>query len=417
MAIKTLKLNSMQVGSAKPKDKEYSLSDGDGLYLRVRKSGTKQWIFNYYHPITKKKKNISYGSYPDITLAKARSLAENDRKLLKNKQCPKEVKDSIHLQALKEYETTFESVAAEWLALHEKKVAPTTYKKIHRYFEKDVLPFIGKYPVTQITAPLGISIIKKVSGRGSYEIARKVSRAMNQVMNYAVNTGYVPHNPLIGIKEAIPYTQVQNRPTIAVDEITELMTALRYSSAKVTTRCLIEFQLHTMTRPREAAEARWSEISLDNMLWVIPASRMKMGREHKIPLTKQVVELLEVMRPFSGNREYVFPSHNKPKSPVNAQTANKALRDMGFTGRLVAHGLRALASTTLNEYEFDDDVIETALAHGDQNKIRKAYNRAEYLEKRRLMMQWWSNRIEQAKTGTLNESPALTNLHEVNFKK
>ena len=180
---------------------------------------------------------------------------------------------------------------------------------------------------------------------------------------------------------------------MAPEELPELVKALKYSSAKITTRCLIEFQLHTMVRPGEAAEAKWSEIDFSQSIWAIPAERMKMDRPHLVPLTPQVLEILELMKPLSFHREYIFPSHIDPKKPANKQSANKALRDMGFRGRLVAHGMRALASTTLNEEGFDHDVIESALAHKDENEVRAAYNRAQYLDRRRSMMEWWSKKI------------------------
>ncbi|MGQ8365311.1 tyrosine-type recombinase/integrase [Glaciecola sp. 1036] len=412
MAIETLKLNPMQIEAAKAKDKEYNLSDGAGLFLRVKPNATKLWIFNFSQPITKKRQSISYGVYPEVTLADARKKAEIDRKLLKQNKDPKQERDKAKANELHSKLTTFKLVADKWLELQKHKIAPTTYKKTKRYFEKDIIPTIGHIAIKEITAQHGINVIEKVSGRGSQEIARKTARTLNQVMTFAVNTGLAPYNPLAGIKEVIPKTKVTHRPTLQVNEISELMNALRYSSAKVTTRCLIEWQLHTMTRPRETAEAKWSEIDFKNKLWIIPAERMKMNREHRVPLTIQTLNILETMKSFSGNRDFIFASHNKPNCPVNAQTANKALRDMGFTGRLVAHGLRALASTTLNENGFDDDVIETALAHGDENKIRKAYNRAQYIEKRRVMMQWWSDWVEKAKS----EAPNINKYNIVNLR-
>jgi integrase len=414
MAIKDNLLNPMQIEAAKAKPNEYTLRDGDGLYLRVRQSGSKQWIFNYRHPDTKKKNNLSYGSYPDVSLKLARGRAEADRKILKDGLDPKQEKDKEALTRKQDAVTTFKAVANDWLALEKTKLASSTYKKNSRYFEKDIFPLIGSYPIKDITAPLGISVIKKIGGRGSQEIARKTARAMNSVMTYAVNTGLIQHNPLLGIKAVIPKTKQENRPTLKPHELPELMNALAYSNAKVTTRCLIEFQLATMVRPREAAEAKWSEIDLDNGLWIIPAERMKMKVEHQVPLTHHVINLLDTMKPFSGHREYIFPSHIHPNKPANAETANKALRTMGFTGRLVAHGMRALASTTLNEFSFDDDVIETALAHKDSNKIRQAYNRAKYLERRKVMMQWWSDRIVQAKTGKMSDTNATKILRLVN---
>lgn len=220
-------------------------------------------------------------------------------------------------------------------------------------------------------------------------------------MTFAVNTGYVHHNPLSGIRELIPTSKVRHQPTLAPDELPELMQAVQYSNAKLVTRCLLEFQLHTMVRPIEAAETEWTEIDFENRIWTIPAARMKMRKPHSVPLSEPVIKLLESLKPISGHRQYVFPSAIDPKKPVNSQSANKALRDMGFSGRLVAHGMRSLASTTLNEQGFDADVIEAALAHKDDNAVRSAYNRAQYLERRKVMMGWWSERIEQAKSGHL----------------
>ena len=189
--------------------------------------------------------------------------------------------------------------------------------------------------------------------------------------------------------------------TLLPSELPELMKTLANANIKITTRCLIEWQLHTMTRPVEAAQAKWSEIDLVNNMWVIPAERMKMSRPHQIPLSKQSMAVLEVMNKISANREYVFPADREPRNPANTQTANMALKRMGFKGRLVAHGMRALASTTLNEQGFDADIIEAALAHGDPDKIRSAYNRSLYLQQRIEMMKWWSSHIEKASIGKM----------------
>jgi integrase len=156
------------------------------------------------------------------------------------------------------------------------------------------------------------------------------------------------------------------------------------------------WQLHTMVRPSEAAGTAWSEIDLEKRLWTIPASRMKKKREHTVPLTDQMIEILTAMEPISCRCDYVFPSDRKPLESTNAQTANMALKRMGYEGQLVSHGLRALASTCLNEKGFEPDIIETALAHVDSNSVRAAYNRADYIDRRRSMMDWWSKRISQS---------------------
>ena len=177
------------------------------------------------------------------------------------------------------------------------------------------------------------------------------------------------------------------------------MSDISYASIKLVTRCLLEWQLHTMTRPSERAKAKWSEIDLEKQLWTIPAERMKMRLEHKVPLTPQTINILSRLKPISGDRTHLFPSYIDHHKHCNVESANKALGRMGYKNRLVAHGLRALASTTLNEQDHDPDVIEAALAHVDKNAVRRAYNRAEYLERRRKLMCWWSDHIEAAASG------------------
>jgi integrase len=178
-------------------------------------------------------------------------------------------------------------------------------------------------------------------------------------------------------------------PTLRPEELPKLMRSLIMSNLSMPTRCLIEWQLLTLVRPSEASGARWAEIDLDVKLWTIPAERMKAKREHIVPLSTQALEILEVMKPISANQEHVFPSRNDPKQPMNSQTANAALKRIGYGGKLVAHGLRSIASTAMNEACFNSDVIEAALAHTDKNEVRRAYNRSTYLSQRRDLMEWW----------------------------
>ena len=221
-------------------------------------------------------------------------------------------------------------------------------------------------------------------------------------MFYAVNAGVIDNNPLTKISEVFQAPTKQNMPTLSPEQLPALMKAITNASIKRTTRCLIEWQLHTMSRPGEAAGARWDEIDAEKALWTIPGERMKKGKEHIVPLSPQSLGLLEAMKPISGHREFVFPSDRSPRKPAHSSTANMALKRMGFAGILVSHGLRALASTTLNEQDFDPDVIEAALSHVDKNEVRRAYNRAQYLEKRRKLMNWWSEHIQAAATGNMS---------------
>jgi integrase len=391
---KTRPLTNTEVKQAKPKEKIYKLGDGDGLQLRVKPSGSKTWLFDYVKPHSKKRSSIGLGSYPAISIADARKRRDSARELVAKGVDPKEHKEQVHRRERDLIENTFEKVASDWFNVKKHEVTPDYAEDIWRSLELHIMPRLGKQPVSKINAPETIETLKPVAAKGNLETVRRVCQRLNEVMNFAVNTGLTQSNPLYGIKSAFSKPKKDLMPSLEPEELPELMDKLNYASIKLVTRCLIEWQLHTMVRPSEAVGARWSEIDFDELIWHIPAERMKKDREHHVPLTPQTIKILNRLKPISGHREYIFPADRNPKVHMNAQTANAALKRMGFQKRLVAHGMRALASTTLNEHGFDPDVIEAALAHVDKNQVRRAYNRADYLKRRREMMDWWSFHIE-----------------------
>ncbi len=398
----TKQLTNTEIKQARPKDKEYSLADGRGLYLRVKPNGSKLWLFSYSRPTTKKRANLGLGNYLDLSLADARDKAQELRTALAKGIDPQEYRQEQALKAKEAYTNTFQVVAERWLKLKQPNVSETYYNKITDRLSKYVFPKLGNIPIHKINAVDAIQVISPVADAGKLETVKKLCRWINEVMVYAVNTGVNHSNPLAGIGKAFNAPKVVNLPTLKPSELPKLMSQLNASNTKLVTRCLIEWQLHTMVRPGEAAGTRWEEIDLKKQIWTVPAERMKMNRPHTIPLTAQTLNILEILKPVSGHREFVFPSDHNPRKPANSQSANRAIKRIGFHGRLVSHGLRALASTTLNEQGFDPDVIEAALAHADKNAIRAAYNRSDYLEKRKKMMQWWSDHIEAAAQGSLS---------------
>ena len=404
MANTTRPLTATEVKQTKPREKVYDLYDGGGLALRVKPNGSKFWLFKYQRPHTKKRTSLSLGAYPTISLAKARAEAEGARALLADEIDPKEHRSELERTNRHAHEHTLEVVAAKWLEIKKTKVTADYADDIWRSLVSHVFPSLGSTPIHKIKAPATIEVLNPIANKGNLETVRRLCQRLNEVMTYAVNSGLIDANPLAGIRHAFKAPQKKNMPALAPAELKELMTALNTASIRLTTRCLIEWQLHTMSRPMEAAGARWEEIDFENALWRIPAERMKKKRPHTVPLTKQALALLEVMKPISGKNEFVFPSDRIPKHHINEQTANMALKRMGFKDRLVAHGMRSIASTTLNEQGFDPDIIEAALAHIDSNEVRAAYNRSEYLQRRRIMMEWWSNHIEEAATGNMSLS-------------
>jgi integrase len=392
-------LTNTEVDKAKPKDKVYKLADGEGLQLRVSPNKSKIWLLDYFKPINKKRTSISFGSYPEVSLKTARERKVAARELLAKDIDPKEHRELTIAVALEAQSNTLKSVAEKWLESKRAEITADYATDIWRSLEIHIFPYIGNKPIDQITAPSTIKVLEPVSAKGSLETVRRLCQRLNEIMTHANNTGLIHANPISKISKAFQTPKKKNQLTIKPTEISRLMRQLSTASIKITTRCLIEWQLHTMTRPGEAAGTKWSELDLSNRLWTIPAERMKKRKEHIVPLTDQTIALIEVMKPISQHREYLFPADRNPRTHANSQTANMALKRMGFGGELVSHGLRSLASTTLNEQGmFDPDVIEAALAHVDKNEVRRAYNRSEYIEQRRALMAWWSQHIEEAST-------------------
>ncbi|MCB8475797.1 tyrosine-type recombinase/integrase [Klebsiella aerogenes] len=389
MARTTRPLTNTEVLRAKAFEKDQTLHDGDGLFLIVKTSGKKLWRFRYQRPITKQRTMMGLGAFPALSLADARGLRADYLALLANgidPQIQAEVAEEEQQIAL---DSIFSTVAANWFQLKSKSVTPDYAKDIWRSLVKDVFPAIGEIPVQQIKARTLVEALEPIKARGALETVRRLVQRINEIMIYAVNTGLIDTNPASGVGMAFEKPKKQNMPTLRPEELPKLMRSLVMSNLSVPTRCLIEWQLLTLVRPSEASGARWAEINLDAKLWTIPAERMKAKREHMVPLSPQALEILEVMKPVSAHREHIFPSRNNPKQPMNSQTANAAIKRIGYGGKLVAHGLRSIASTAMNEAGFNADVIESALAHCDRNEVRRAYNRSLYLEKRVELMDWW----------------------------
>ncbi|ECB7689087.1 tyrosine-type recombinase/integrase [Salmonella enterica subsp. enterica serovar Omderman] len=393
MARTTRPLTNTEVLRTKALEKDLTLHDGDGLFLIVKTSGKKLWRFRYQRPATKQRTMIGLGAFPALSLADARGLRADYLALLANGIDPQVQAEVVEEQQQIALDSIFSTVATNWFQLKSKSVTSDYANDIWRSLEKDVFPAIGETPVQQIKARTLVEALEPIKARGALETVRRLVQRINEIMIYAVNTGLIDTNPASGIGMAFEKPKKQNMPTLRPEELPKLMRSLIMSNLSVSTRCLIEWQLLTLMRPSEASGARWVEIDLDAKLWTIPAERMKAKREHIVPLSPQALDILEVMKPISAHREHVFPSRNDPKQPMNSQTANAALKRIGYGGKLVAHGLRSIASTALNEAGFNPDVIEAALAHSDKNEVRRAYNRSTYLLKRIELMNWWGELI------------------------
>lgn len=415
--IKPLSPTAVANAKAKPNQagelKDTIYRDGDGLELLAKVSGSRRWYFRYYKPLTQKRTMIAIGEYPATGLADARKIKDEYKALLAQNIDPLDWGKQQQAIAQEENNHTLEKVATRWIAIKRTTVTPDYANDVWRSLEKDIFPKLGKMPVSLLKAPMLVEILKPIEARGNLETIKRLTQRTVEIMDFAMNAGIIDANPFTTVGKAFPKPKKKHNPTLKPDELPRLMRALSVAQIELSTRLVIEWQLLTVTRPGEAVQARWSEIDLDNQFWNVPAETMKMGYAHTIPLNQPALDILEAIKPISGHREFVFPHRSEPKRPMNSQTANMALKRMGFEGLLTAHGMRSIASTAMNEQGFMPDAIEAVLAHREKNSVRAAYNRATYLEQRKVIMDWWGRFVKGAATGDMTAAECIKGLRVV----
>lgn len=397
------KLTDTEIKSTKPADKEINLFDGDGLILRIAplsKGGKKNWYFRYAVPVTKKRTKVSLGTYPHLTLARARALRDEYLSLLANGIDP-QIHNNDKANALKNAtEHTLQAVARKWL---DEKVKTSGISQDHaediwRSLERNIFPGLGNVPINEIRPKLLKQHLDPIEQRGVLETLRRIISRLNEIFRYAATEELIEFNPADNLGQRFSKPKKQNMPALPPSELPRFLLVLNNASVRLETRLLIEWQLLTWVRPGEAVRTRWADIDIDNSMWNIPAEFMKMKKPHKVPLSKEALRVLESMKAISGHREWVFPSIKAPLNHMHEQTANAAIIRMGFGGELVAHGMRSIARTAAEEsVQFRTDVLEAALAHSKKDEIIAAYNRADYLAERVVLMQWWSDYVQAQK--------------------
>ncbi|EIK2775527.1 tyrosine-type recombinase/integrase [Salmonella enterica] len=394
------KLTDTEIKKAKPTEKEFTLWDGDGLFLRIKPSGKKIWHLGYTVPLTKKRAKMSLGFYPYLTLAQARALRDEYLSLLAqgidpqshNEQKAKALKDAT--------EHTFQTVAKKWLdeKIKTSGISQDHAKDIWRSLERNIFPTLGDVPIKEIRPKMLKQHLDPIEQRGVLETLRRIISRLNEIFRYAATEELIEFNPADNLSQRFSKPKKQNMPALPPSELPRFLSALANASLRLETRMLIEWQLLTWVRPGEAVRARWADIDIDNSVWNIPAEFMKMKRPHKVPLSKEALRILESMRPISSHREWIFASIKSPLSHMHEQTANAAIIRMGFGGELVAHGMRSIARTAAEETgKFRTEVLEASLAHSKKDEIIAAYNRAEYLSERAVLMQWWADYVQTQK--------------------
>ena len=393
-----MKLNDRQIKNAKPAEKPFKLNDGKGLYLYINTSGGKLWRFDFSH--NGKRKTLSIGKYPTISLVEARQAAENARRLLVSGQDPSEAKQQEKRERQAAALNTFESIARRWHTDNLHRWKENHAARVLRYFETDVFPVVGAMSIQEIRVSDIKAVIDGVMARGVNNTAEKIREWTGAIFDYAVMLEIVETNPAYSLRKYIPSKQTDHRPALPREELTEFFRRLILAEIEPQNRIALILNMLTFLRSTELRGGQWNEIDFDAAMWTVPAQRMKHEKtapkpSHAVPLADWTLELLAELKELTGNTPFLFPSRTKTDGFISDATISRIIERMGYKGRVTPHGFRSLASSVLNEQGFNPDAIERQLAHIENNKIRAAYNRADYLNERKEFMQWYSDFLRE----------------------
>lgn len=399
-------LTDIKVRSAKPQEKEYTLVDGDGMFLLIHPNGSKYWRFRFR--FGGKQHLMAFGVYPETSLADARQKREEARRLVAAGIDPREHKRAVKEKQAKEA-ITFESVAREWHASN-KKWSEEHSRRVLKSLEDNLFPAIGKRSIDSFSTRDLLVPIKVVEATGRLEVASRLQQRTNAIMRYAVQSGLIDYNPAQEMAGAVASSNRVHRPALELKRLPELLHRIDSYNGRLLTRLAVELTLLIFIRSSELRFARWSEIDLETAMWTIPAEReaiegvkhsqrgSKMRTPHLVPLSRQALVFLQQVHKISGDRDFVFVGDHNPHKPMSENTVNKALRVMGYDTKVevCGHGFRTMACSSLIESGlWSRDAVERQMSHMERNSVRAAYiHKAEHLDERRLMLQWWADFLD-----------------------
>lgn len=392
-------LTHIKITSARPAAKTYLLRDTQGLYLAVQPTGSKLWRLNYRY--LDKQKTLHLGRWPEIGLAAARARRDEARKQIAEGIDPAIEKKRAKIAARYAAANTFSAVAEEWLLKCEREgLAAVTIDKI-RWLLSKAYPVIGGLPISQITPHEALAVLRRIEATGAYESARRMRSVLSRVFRYGVATLRCEKDVARDLRGAIATPKVRHFAAITDPaDVGKLLRAIDGYTGSAITRMAMRISPHVLLRPGELRLALWSDIDLDKAIWSIPAERMKMRRPHRVPLSRQVLLMLEELRECTVYWQYLFPARGKPRKPMSENCVNLGLRQLGYANQMTAHGFRAMGATLLNECgKWHADAIERQLAHVDTNQVRRIYARGEYWDEREHMMQYWSDYLDTLRDG------------------
>lgn len=380
-------LTVKQIDAAKPKDKPYRISDGNGLYVYIPASGKKVWQLRYQ--FEGKEKIHTVGKYPEIGPAEARNIAfevKRDLAIGLNPAAKKKQQEKAP--------DTFGSIYEEWYK-HKRQVWSEGYAvELQRMFEADILPYIGKMTMDDIEPMTLLKVLRRFEERGAMERANKARRRCGEVFRYAVVTGRAKYNPAPDLADAMKGYRKKNFPFLPAEQIPAFNRALAGYSGSIVSKIATQVLQYTAMRTKELRSMQWANVDFENRVITIDAEVMKNRRQHLVPMSRQVYDLLRQLQPITSISDFVFAGRNDKKKSISENAVLLVIRQIGYEGLASGHGFRHQFSTILNEHGWPHDAIERQLAHVDRNNIRGIYNHAQYLEKRKEMMQWWADYID-----------------------
>ena len=392
------KLRDITIKNAKPKDKPYPLSDGQSLYIEIMPNGGKYWRLRYR--FAGKQKRIALGVYPEVSIKAAREAATNARAQLRDGTDPLDAKKQTKLKQHLAAGNSFGAVAKEWLDKNKIHWVDSYTSRVVRYIDDYLNPYIGSRPITEITAPELLSVLRKKESEGFHETAHRVKQVAGKIFRYAIATGRAERDPSRDLDGALTKPKEKHLAAITdPKEVKQLLIAIDNYQGSKTVQVALRLSPLVFVRPGELRHMEWQEVNLEEKLWSIPAEKMKLREPHLVPLSEQAISLLEEIKPLTSRSKYVFPSARGLSRPMSENAARTALRALGYTNeQMTPHGFRAMARTLLDEeLNYRIDWIEQQLAHAVKDTNGRAYNRTTHIEQRREMMQAWSNYLYSLK--------------------
>lgn len=395
-------LTATSVKQAKPRDKQYKMTDGGGMYLLVTTSGSRYWRYNYR--FAGKRKTLSIGVYPEISLADARKLHQEAREKLAKGIDPGEVKKVEKLTRHLAAAESFEAIGREWFAQNMDGKSKSYLDRTLRILEKDLYPVIGSRPIANVTAPELLAALRRIEARGAIDIAHRAKQTAGKIFRYGVATGRAERDPSQDLTGALKARNKKHHASITdPKEVGKLLVAIDGFEGTLVVKTALKLSPLLFQRPGEIRHMEWSEIDWEQKRWEIPSEKMKMRLPHIVPLCSQAIELLTELHKLTGRGKYVFPSARGASRPLSENGVRTALRTIGYTNEQISpHGFRAMARTILDEVlGYRVDWIEHQLAHAVKDSNGRAYNRTSHLAQRIEMMQGWGDYLDKLREQSL----------------